>query len=69
MPPYEMQLRGHLVVNPDDKILAEVDEELANVEPEETSSDHFITNECEEGVNLRANIVAQMWNDYVLNEV
>ncbi|KAG5520314.1 hypothetical protein RHGRI_033025 [Rhododendron griersonianum] len=53
----------------DDKILAEVDEEPANAEPEETSSDHFITNECEEGVNLRANIAAQMWNDYVLNEV
>lgn len=56
-------------VDPDDKILAEVDEELANAEPEETSNDHFITNECEEGVNLRANIAAQMWNDYVLNEV
>ncbi|KAF7153004.1 hypothetical protein RHSIM_Rhsim01G0122200 [Rhododendron simsii] len=39
------------VVDPNDKILAEVDEELANAEPEETSSDHFITNECEEEVS------------------
>lgn len=56
-------------VDPDDRILAEVDQELANAEPEEIPSDRFMTDECEEGSNLRANIAAQMWNDYVLNEV
>ncbi|KAH7844630.1 hypothetical protein Vadar_030103 [Vaccinium darrowii] len=56
-------------VDPDDSILAEVDEELANAEVEANARIPFITNECEEGRNLRANIAAQMWNDYVLNEV
>ncbi|KAH7863363.1 hypothetical protein Vadar_016574 [Vaccinium darrowii] len=41
-------------VDPDDRILAEVDEELSNAEPEEIPSDRFMTNECEEGSNLRA---------------